>query len=150
MFISLFVTVFNYLLAWIFGMALFFGQSTGIVCMRPMHLAAVNCGVIGLRKLQRWYQRYRWLKVNIAILCVLINITQISPYTVCSSRHRNNVRMSQKDVRIMRALLEILISNTNDHWLWFQHDLLVLTVIWCPKPLDVNAIKKHRLSDAQD
>lgn len=58
-----------------FWYALFFGQSTGIVCMRPMHLAAVNCGVIGWRKLLRWYQRYRWPKVNIAILSVLINIT---------------------------------------------------------------------------
>lgn len=45
---------------------------------------------------------------------VCVNITQISPYTVCSSRHRNNVGMSQKDAWIMRALLKILISNTND------------------------------------
>ena len=58
------------------------------------------------------------------------------------SRRRNNLRMSQKDARNTRNSLEILILITNDHWLWFQRDLLVLIVILMSKTFKLKYYKE--------
>ena len=41
-----------------------FSWTSGTVHRKPMLLVAVNCGVNGWRKLQRWCQRYQPQKVN--------------------------------------------------------------------------------------